>query len=262
MADFNNIVTGLKVTTQIPLDVKTYVVNEETLANLGINEQLAFTYTQGLIIYCIEEESRWEWREVREDEPVDGLLPISFKYPDNLITFGIDYSLREFNFFPSSTEGQQGIPGESATIELGTITTGVAGSDVIITNTGTDTDAVFNFTIPRGDQGIQGLPGQDLISNLQKVINTSYTIVNNDNNYTIFINNGATPINITIPSGLQNNIEVGFIQQGTGDVTFVQSGTTINSVSSMKKIKGQNYQAFIIQLAGTNTFQLLGNLKS
>jgi len=56
--------------------------------------------------------------------------------------------------------GPQGIPGIPATIELGTVNTGIAGSPVIITNSGTtDNDAIFNFTIPRGDQGIQGPPG-------------------------------------------------------------------------------------------------------
>ena len=56
--------------------------------------------------------------------------------------------------------GPQGIPGIPATIELGDVNTGDPGTDVIITNSGTtDNDAIFNFTIPRGDQGIQGPPG-------------------------------------------------------------------------------------------------------
>ena len=49
--------------------------------------------------------------------------------------------------------------GSSATITLGTVTTGAAGSSASITNSGTSTDAVFNFTIPRGNTGAQGDTG-------------------------------------------------------------------------------------------------------
>ena len=55
--------------------------------------------------------------------------------------------------------GLQGIPGEAATIQLGTVTTGTPGSDVIITNSGNENAAVFNFTIPQGEKGEQGDPG-------------------------------------------------------------------------------------------------------
>jgi hypothetical protein len=43
---------------------------------------------------------------------------------------------------------------------LGDVNTGNPGTDEIITNSSTtDNNAVFNFTIPRGEQGIQGEPG-------------------------------------------------------------------------------------------------------
>ena len=52
-----------------------------------------------------------------------------------------------------------GPQGPAATITVGTVTTGAAGTDVIIVNAGTSGAAVLNFTIPRGDQGIQGNTG-------------------------------------------------------------------------------------------------------
>jgi len=52
-----------------------------------------------------------------------------------------------------------GIVGPSGTVELGTVTTGAPGTNVIITNTGTPQDAVLNFTIPRGDKGETGDKG-------------------------------------------------------------------------------------------------------
>lgn len=47
----------------------------------------------------------------------------------------------------------------SITITVGTTTTLSAGSDATVTNTGTSTDPVFNFGIPKGDKGDTGSAG-------------------------------------------------------------------------------------------------------
>lgn len=52
--------------------------------------------------------------------------------------------------------GATGAPGQAATIQVGTVTTGAAGSNVSVTNSGTANAAVLNFTIPRGDKGETG----------------------------------------------------------------------------------------------------------
>ena len=57
---------------------------------------------------------------------------------------------------PPGPAGSPGIPGKSATIKIGTVTTGEPGTDVIITNTGSVNDAIFNFTIPKGKDGKSG----------------------------------------------------------------------------------------------------------
>ena len=49
--------------------------------------------------------------------------------------------------------GAAGTNGSAATIAVGTVTTGAAGSSAVITNAGTSSAAVFNFTIPRGADG-------------------------------------------------------------------------------------------------------------
>lgn len=54
---------------------------------------------------------------------------------------------------PTGAAGPQGSPGTAATIAIGAVTTGAAGSNVVVTNSGTSTSAVLNFTIPRGDTG-------------------------------------------------------------------------------------------------------------
>jgi hypothetical protein len=53
----------------------------------------------------------------------------------------------------------KGDKGDAASISLGTVTTGAAGSDAAVTNTGTPGAAVYNFTIPRGDKGEVGNTG-------------------------------------------------------------------------------------------------------
>lgn len=53
----------------------------------------------------------------------------------------------------------RGPPGESATIEIGTVITTGSGDNASVTNSGTETEAVFNFKIPRGITGETGSPG-------------------------------------------------------------------------------------------------------
>ena len=53
----------------------------------------------------------------------------------------------------------KGDKGDAASISLGTVTTGDAGSSATATNSGTSSAAVINFTIPRGDKGDKGDTG-------------------------------------------------------------------------------------------------------
>lgn len=67
--------------------------------------------------------------------------------------------------------GAKGDQGDAATITVGTVNTGAPGSSATVTNSGTSSDAILNFTIP------QGLTGT--IENLDTVnvtfsIDTSY----------------------------------------------------------------------------------------
>ena len=56
----------------------------------------------------------------------------------------------------AGTNGTNGTNGTAATIAVGTVTTGAAGTSASVTNAGTTSAAVFNFTIPRGDTGAGG----------------------------------------------------------------------------------------------------------
>jgi len=55
--------------------------------------------------------------------------------------------------------GVTGPTGTAATIAVGSVTTGAAGSSATVTNSGTSGAAVFDFQIPRGDTGATGGAG-------------------------------------------------------------------------------------------------------
>ena len=54
---------------------------------------------------------------------------------------------------PAGATGATGATGPAGTITVGAVNTGSAGTGVIVTNSGTSTAAILNFTIPRGDAG-------------------------------------------------------------------------------------------------------------
>lgn len=55
--------------------------------------------------------------------------------------------------------GAKGDPGAAATVTVGTVTTGEPGTDAIVINSGTESAAVLDFTIPKGETGAVGAVG-------------------------------------------------------------------------------------------------------
>ncbi len=70
--------------------------------------------------------------------------------------------------------GPIGVSGAVATITIGTVTTGAAGTQVVVTNAGTSSAAVLNFTIPQGAAGSGGGSGASGISFLSTYHMVSY----------------------------------------------------------------------------------------
>jgi hypothetical protein len=54
---------------------------------------------------------------------------------------------------PAGEAGATGAQGSAATVAIGSVTTGAAGSSALVTNAGTSSAATFNFTIPQGAAG-------------------------------------------------------------------------------------------------------------
>lgn len=92
---------------------------------------------------------------------------------------------------PQGPKGDTGATGTAATINIGTTTTGNPGTSASVTNSGTTSAAVFNFTIPRGDTGATGNTGAQGPSG---VIAVTSPITNSgtSTSATIGINDGTT----------------------------------------------------------------------
>ena len=100
----------------------------------------------------------------------------------------------------NGTNGDDGDDGAAATIGNPTITTGLAGTEASVTNSGTSSAAVFDFVIPRGDRGTDG---------------TNYFTLSGSN---IYRNTGNVGIGVTDPG-----ISKLYVQQ---DDTTAAGGTT------------------------------------
>lgn len=78
-------------------------------------------------------------------------------------TYRISYTNGSSSTFTvtNGSNGTNGTNGTSATVSVGTVTTGAEGSSATVTNSGTSSNAVLNFTIPVGATGQTGSNGDD-----------------------------------------------------------------------------------------------------
>ena len=94
--------------------------------------------------------------------------------------------------------GATGATGTAATIAVGTVTTGSAGSSAVVTNAGTSSAAVFDFTIPKGDTGLTGSTGAAATISVGTVttgsVGSSVTVTNSGTS-------GAAVFDFSIPVG-------------------------------------------------------------
>lgn len=112
------------------------------------------------------------------------------------------------------TNGTNGQDGAAATIQVGTVTTGAAGSSASVTNSGTTNAAVFDFSIPQGAKGDTGATGNGIAS-ITKT-GTSGLV----DTYTITFTNGTTTtFTVTNGSSAQSLIDVEVVNSlpSTGD---------------------------------------------
>lgn len=114
-------------------------------------------------------------------------------------------------------KGAKGDTGTAATIKIGTVTTGAAGSNASVTNSGTASNVVLNFTLPRGNDGKDGgitvdAELSDTSTNpiQNKAVNTAINTVKNN------MTQGFQAVTASIPtkvSTLEN--DAGYLNMGT-----------------------------------------------
>lgn len=112
--------------------------------------------------------------------------------------------------------GKAAVPGQgggggggTVTVDAGTTTTGLPGTSALVTNSGTTTNAIFDFVIPRGEDGEDG-----------KGIVTA--ILNDDYTLTIYFTDGTS---YTTPEPIRGSDGV--------DGSKGDQGDTGNGISSM-----------------------------
>lgn len=147
---------------------------------------------------------------------------------------------------PQGEQGPKGEPGTAATIQVGTVTTGEAGTQAEVVNEGNENAAVLNFTIPKGDkgdkgdqgdvgpqgpEGIQGPVGPQGDPGTPMTISKQYSSVSEMND------NYATD---EVPVG-------GFVMINTGNVEDEDNGKLY--------IKGDTQYDFIVDLSGSEGIQ-------
>ena len=124
-------------------------------------------------------------------------------------------------------KGAKGDTGTAASITIGTVKTGAAGSNASVTNSGTATNVVLNFTLPRGRDGADGgitvdAELSDTSTNpvQNKVIHETFTSFNER------LRNGLLTVKGSIPtkvSSLEN--DAGYLTQHQSLDGYAQKST-------------------------------------
>jgi hypothetical protein len=169
--------------------------------------------------------------------------------------------------------GATGSTGTAATATAGTTTTGAPGSSASVTNAGTTSAAVFNFTIPRGDVGSTGATGATGAGVavggttgqvLSKASGTNYdttwsTIVPGDRYLTtsttsLTINNSNKTL--TVGTGLSytptQNVTISYDASNHmhGEVLTYNSGTGVMTVDVNHHTGSGTFAAWVVNVGG------------
>ena len=151
-------------------------------------------------------------------------------------------------------KGAKGDTGTAATIKVGTVTTGAAGSNASVTNSGTASNVVLNFTLPRGKDGKDGgitvdAELSDTSTNpiQNKAVNTAINTVKNN------MTQGFQTVTASIPT------KVSTLENDAGYLTQHQSlaGYAKTSVANTWTVQ-QNFYDLMLNREIYTTYAVIG----
>lgn len=146
------------------------------------------------------------------------------------------------NYVP--VPGPRGPEGNSATVTIGTTTTGLPGTNAVVSNSGTTSNAVLNFVIPRGENGTAATINVGTTTSLPAGSNATVTNVGTPTN---------AILNFGIPVGSTTSIDSGSFLSRTSStytnvnsiillpITLNSSGININSNGVISISKSGRY---------------------
>lgn len=241
MPDINRDISIEQVDYNIDINNVEYSIeiNPQTTFSLELNEQgpQGLTGPQGPI------GPQGPKGETGEDG-ADGFSPIATvsKVGDTATISITDINGTTTATITDGTDGINGQDGEAATIAVGTVTTGLPTDPASVTNVGTSSDAVFNFTIPKGDTGDTGLTGNGISTIVQTgtsgLVDT-YTIYYTDGDDSTFtVTNGQDGADGQ--DGQAATISVGTVSTGAAgtSASVTNSGTSTAAVFDFVIPKG------------------------
>lgn len=125
-------------------------------------------------------------------------------------------------------QGPAGADGASATVAVGTVTTGDAGTAAAVVNSGTSSAVVLDFTIPRGADGVGGGGGSGKVL---QYLTTAFTVANQATTYQT-----VPGLGFTVPAGAHCAFKLfaAYFGPTSGDLS-IQAATSF--------IPGENYFA-------------------
>lgn len=151
--------------------------------------------------------------------------------------------------WPADGDGAQfqGPQGDAATIAVGTVTTGNAGTPATVTNSGTSSAAIFDFSIPKGADGQDGQDGAAATISVGTVTTgapgSSVSVTNSGTS-------SAAVLDFSIPQGVAGangqdgtaaTISVGTVSTGApgSSASVTNSGTSTAAVFDFSIPEGQ-----------------------
>ena len=93
----NKVLTeGYHIGSQTPIDDRLVYESISDAISLGIDDEQAYRFYEGLRIWCLADNKEYVWTESST-----GVIPGGFTYPSGVSSHGVFYGNRTFNFVPT-----------------------------------------------------------------------------------------------------------------------------------------------------------------